>query len=51
MTWLDDDGNEHPMAFFSKKLSDAESIYTANDGELLGLIRFLERLRCYIQGF
>ncbi len=43
-------GNEHPVAYFSKKLSPAETNYSANDRKLLGLILFLRRFRCYLEG-
>lgn len=36
--------------YFSKGLSAAEESYSANDRELLGLIYFLQRFRCYIEG-
>ena len=50
LTQLDDHGRDRVIAFFSKKLCDAERNYTANDRELLGLVRFLERFRCYLEG-
>jgi len=50
LTQLDENGRDRVIAFFSKKLSDAEANYTANDRELLGLVRFLERFRCYLKG-
>lgn len=50
LTQLDDAGRERAIAFFSKKLSPAERNYTANDRELLGLVYFLERFRCYLEG-
>ena len=50
MTQLDDDGRDRVIAFFSKKLSLAEQNYTANDRELLGLVYFLQRFRCYLEG-
>ena len=50
LTQLDDDGNERIIAYYSKKLSDAEKNYTANDRELLGPISFLQRFRCYLEG-
>ena len=31
-------------------MSPAEQNYTANDRELLGLVYFLERFRCYLEG-
>lgn len=50
LTQLDENGRDRVIAFFSKKFSDAEANYTANDRELLGLVRFLERFRCYLEG-
>jgi len=50
LTQLDENGKDRVIAFFSKKLSDAEANYSANDRELLGLVRFLERFRCYLEG-
>ena len=50
LTQLDEHGRDRVISFFSKKLSDAEMNYTANDRELLGLVRFLERFRCYLEG-
>ncbi len=38
------------IAFFSKKLSPAEQNFTTNDRELLGLIYFSQRFRCYLEG-
>ena len=50
LTQLDENGMDRVISFFSKKLSDAEANYSANDRELLGLVRFLERFRCYLEG-
>ena len=50
LTQLDADGRDRVIAFFSKKLSLAEQNYTANDRELLGLVYFLQRFRCYLEG-
>jgi len=50
LTQLDETGRDRVIAFFSKKLSPAEQNYTANDRELLGLVYFLERFRCYLEG-
>lgn len=44
------DGKEHAIAYFSKRLSEAEENYSANDRELLALVRFLEHFRCYLEG-
>ena len=49
MTQLDANGRDRVIAFYSKKLSDAEANYTANDRELLGLFRFLERFKFYLE--
>ena len=50
LTQLDDAGKDRVIAFYSKKLSPAEQNYTTNDRELLGLIYFLMRFRCYLEG-
>ena len=49
MTQLNDDGRHQVIDFYSKKQSPTEADYTANDRELLGLICFLERFRCYLE--
>ena len=50
LTQLDENGKDRVIAFFSKKLSPAEKNYRTNDRELLGLIYFLLRFRCYLEG-
>lgn len=50
LTQLDENGNDRVVAYFSKKLADAEVRYTANERELLGLVYFLKRFRCYLEG-
>ena len=50
LTQLDENGKDRVIAFYSKKLSSTEADYTANDRELLALICFLERFRCYLEG-
>ena len=49
LTLLDDSGMDRVIAFFSKKLSPAEQNYTTNDRELVRLIYFLQRFRCYLE--
>jgi RNase H-like domain found in reverse transcriptase len=49
-TQKDERGFDHPVAFYSKKLYPAEANYLTNDRELLGLISFLQRFRCYLEG-
>lgn len=50
LTQLDEQGHDHAVAYFSKRLSTAEENYSANDRELLGLVYFLKRFRCYLEG-
>ena len=50
LTQLDENGRDHDIAFYSKNLFPTESVYTANDRELLELISFLNRFRCYLEG-
>lgn len=38
------------IAFFSKKLSSTNLNYTANDREVLAIVKFLERFICYLEG-
>lgn len=50
LTHYDGAGNERVISYFSKRLSPAEENYSANDRELLGLVYFLKRFRCYLEG-
>lgn len=50
LTQYNDFGEKHVIANFSKRLSPAEKNYSASDCELLGLIYFLQRFRCYLEG-
>ena len=50
LTQLDENGRDRVIAFYSKKLSPAEAHYYANDRELLGMISFLGRFQCYLEG-
>lgn len=43
-------GDEYVISYFSKRLSAAEENYSANDRELLALVYFLQRFRCYVEG-
>ncbi|KAJ8651383.1 hypothetical protein O0I10_013089, partial [Lichtheimia ornata] len=45
-----DDGELHPLAFESKKLSSAERNYPAQERELLGILHALRSWRCFIEG-
>lgn len=50
LTQLDDKGKDRVIAFYSKMLYPTEADYSANDHGLLGLISFLGRFRCYLEG-
>lgn len=50
MTQLDAIGRERVIELSSKRLSRSVEDYPANDRKILGLIRFLEGLRCYPEG-
>ena len=45
-----DDGQMHPLAFESKKLSAAERNYPAQERELLAILHALRTWRCFIDG-
>lgn len=38
LTQIGNDGEEHAISYFSKRLSPSEENYAANDRELLGLV-------------
>lgn len=50
LTQRDSTGHDRAIAYFSKRLNPAEENYTANDRELLGLVYFLERFCCFLEG-
>lgn len=50
LTQLDHLKQERVIAYFSKRLNAAEENYTSNERELLGLVYFLKRFRCYLEG-
>jgi hypothetical protein len=45
-----DDGTMHPVAFASKKLSDEERNYPAQERELLAILHALRSWRCFVEG-
>lgn len=47
---IDASVQEFPKSYFSKRFPPAEDNYSANYHELLGLICFLLRFRCYLEG-
>lgn len=48
--YQEEDGLEHPVAFFSKTLNKCQRKYTTTEKELLAVIYAVEKFRCYIQG-
>lgn len=50
LTQLSGNGTDKAISFFSKRLSPSEENYSANDRELLGVVYFLQRFRCYLEG-
>lgn len=50
LTQLKDRENDRAVECFSKHMSPTEENYNANDRELLGLVYFFKRFRCYYEG-
>lgn len=50
LTQNDEKGRDRVIAYYSKRLNPAEENYTSNDRELPGLVYFLKRFRCYLEG-
>lgn len=47
---LQDDDQWHPIAFWSKKMTDTERRYEAHDGELLAIVEAFKHWRHYLEG-
>jgi transposase InsO family protein len=43
-------GHRHPIAFWSRKLKDAEMNYEVHDAELLAIVEGFKRFRHYLEG-
>ena len=50
LTQIDENVVDRAIAYYSKKISNAEQDYTANERELLALVYFLKQFRCYLEG-
>ncbi|CAB3256945.1 unnamed protein product [Arctia plantaginis] len=50
LSQLDDEGDEHPVAFASRSLTRSERNYTTTEKELYALLFALEKFRGYIDG-
>lgn len=48
--YQEDDGLEHPIAFFSKTLNKCQRKYTTTEKELLAVVYAIEKFRCYVDG-
>ncbi|GBN10432.1 hypothetical protein AVEN_190782-1 [Araneus ventricosus] len=46
----DDNGNEHPVLYLSKKFSETEKKYSATERECAALIFAVKKLQCYLDG-
>lgn len=46
---IDDNGNEKPIAFMSKKLSTAQRNYSVTERECLAAVEAIKRFRCYLE--
>lgn len=44
------DGDEHPVAFMSKKLNSAQRNYSVTELECLAAILCIQKFRCYVEG-
>ena len=44
------DGTTRPVAYYSKKMSEAEKNYRVHDQELLAIFMAMEHWRCYLEG-
>ena len=44
------DGNNKPVAFYSRRLNSSEENYSATDRELLAIIASLKHFRHYVSG-
>lgn len=47
---VDNDGEEHPIAFMSVKLNPAQRNYSVTEQECLAAILSVEKFRCYVEG-
>lgn len=46
---LDDEGNERPIAYMSRKLNTAQRNYSVTERECLAAIEAIHKFRCYIE--
>lgn len=46
---MDDETNEYPIAFMSKKLNSSQRNHSVTEKECLAAIEAIERFRCYIE--
>lgn len=46
---LDDEGNERPIAFMSKKLNSSQRNYSVTESECLAAVEAIKKFRCYLE--
>lgn len=46
---LDNEGNERPIAYMSKKLNSAQKNYSVTERECLAAVEAIKRFRCYLE--
>lgn len=46
---LDDEGNEKPIAYMSKKLNTTQRNYSVTERECLAALEAIKRFRCYLE--
>ena len=51
LTQVNDEGDEHPIVYFSRVLTSAERNYTTTERECLAIIVGIKKLRPYLEGY
>ena len=51
LTQVDDEGQEHPIVYFSRVLNSRKRNYTTTERELFGLINGIKNMRPYLEEY